>query len=170
MEEKFLLDSNSFITPYRQYYAFDLVPSYWQELSKPFNLQRLVLLDVVKDEINASKDELTEWLNKQTKIVIYNHKSEEIVNKYQEVMQYVQTCGFYTERALRNWSLMSVADPWLVAVAAVNHYTIITSEVPAGSLSIKNPTGNPKIPDVAKKFGVKTNNLFYMMRQLGMKI
>ena len=33
VEEKFLIDSNSFMTPYRQYYAFDLVPTYWKETS-----------------------------------------------------------------------------------------------------------------------------------------
>lgn len=36
VEEKFLIDSNSFMTPYRHYYAFDLVPSYWEELSKAY--------------------------------------------------------------------------------------------------------------------------------------
>ena len=48
--------------------------------------------------------------------------------------------------------------------------TIITAEVPSGGLSTKNPNRNAKIPDVAKAFGVRTNNLYYMMRQLGIKI
>lgn len=30
--EIFLVDSNSFMTPYRFYYAFDLVPAYWKAL------------------------------------------------------------------------------------------------------------------------------------------
>ncbi len=32
MVEKFLIDSDSFMIPYRQYYAFDLVPTYWKEI------------------------------------------------------------------------------------------------------------------------------------------
>ena len=32
MVEKFLMDSNSFITPYRQYYAPDLAPTFWKKL------------------------------------------------------------------------------------------------------------------------------------------
>lgn len=40
--EKFLIDSNSFITPFKQYYAFDLVPAYWTE----------------KSEINKGADEI----------------------------------------------------------------------------------------------------------------
>ena len=54
--------------------------------------------------------------------------------------------------------------------ASVNEYTIITAEVPSGGLSVKNPNRYAKIPDIAKAFGVKTNNLYYMMRQLGIKI
>ena len=52
VEEKFLVDSNSFVAPYRQYYAFDLVPIYWDELSKKADKGRIVLLDMVKAEID----------------------------------------------------------------------------------------------------------------------
>ena len=48
MVEKFLIDSNSFMTPYRQYYAFDLVPTFWKELSKRTDSGNLILLDMVK--------------------------------------------------------------------------------------------------------------------------
>ena len=50
VEEKFLIDSNSFMTPYRQYYAFDLIPTYWDELSKRADTGRIILFDMVKDE------------------------------------------------------------------------------------------------------------------------
>ena len=54
MVEKFLIDSNSFMTPYRQYYAFDLVPAYWEEISKCTSSGRLVLLDIVKAKFALS--------------------------------------------------------------------------------------------------------------------
>ena len=170
MNEKFLIDSDSFITPYRQYYAFDLIPTYWKEISKFANTGRLILLDIVKNEIDKGKDDLADWLNHQTKFVICNHISTEIVKKYQEVLLYIQTSGFYKDQALQTWSSGNVADPWLVAAAAVNDYVIITEEVPSAGLSKKTPNKNAKIPDVAKAFDVKTNNLYYMMRQLGIKI
>lgn len=170
MVEKFLIDSNSFVTPYRQYYAFDLVPAYWKEIAKCANSDRLVLLDMVKAEIDKGEDDLADWLNRQTGFVICNHISPEIIGRYQEVLQYIQTCGLYKEQALQTWANGDVADPWLIAAAAVNDYTIITAEVPSGGLSVKNPNRNAKIPDVAKAFGVKTNNLYYMMRQLQIRI
>lgn len=169
-KEIFLMDSNSFVTPYRQYYAFDLIPAYWAKLSKCFGSNRIVLLDIVKAEINKGHDALTDWLNNETEMVICNHVSPEIIEKYQEVLQYVQNCGFYKEQALAAWAPAEIADPWLIAAAAVNNYTIITSEVPSGGLSKKTPNRNAKIPDVAHAFGVKTNNLFYMMRELALCI
>lgn len=169
VEEKFLLDANSFMTPYRQYYAFDLVPTYWDKLSDYSDSGRIILLDMVMDEIDKGQDDLTEWVNKQG-FVICNHISSDIINKYQEVLQYVHTCGLYKEQALKTWAPGNIADPWLIAAAAVNDYTIITAEVPSGGLSPKTPNKYAKIPDVAKAFNVKTKNLFYMMRQLEIKI
>ena len=170
VEEKFLIDSNSFIAPYRQYYAFDLIPTYWDELAKRGKSGRMVLLDMVKDEIDKGGDALAEWMGKQTGFEICNHVAPEIISKYQEVLEYVQSCGLYKEQALQAWAPSHIADPWLIAVAAVNNYTIITAEVPSSGLSPKNPNRNAKIPDVAKAFEVRTNNLYYMMRQLGIKI
>ena len=170
VEEKFLIDSNSFMEPYRRYYAFDLMPTYWDELSKRTESGRLVLLDMVKDEIHKGGDDLADWIGKQNGFEICKHVSPAIIGKYQEVLQYVQTCGLYKEQALQAWAPENIADPWLIAAASVNDYTIITSEVPSGGLSPKNPNKNAKIPDVAKAFGVRTNNLYYMMRQLGIKV
>lgn len=130
MTEKFLIDSNTFMTPYRQYYAFDLVPTYWNKITKCADSGRLILLDMVKNEIDKGADDLSDWLSSQTGFLICNHISPEIIGKYQEVLQYVQTCGLYKEQALQTWSYR----------------------------------------DVAKAFGVKTNNLYYMMRKLRIKI
>lgn len=170
MVEKFLIDTNSFIAPYRQYYAFDLIPSYWSELSKKAKTGRIVLLDMVKDEIDKGEDDLADWVDKEKGFVICNHVSPDIIGKYQDVMQYVQSCGLYKEQALEAWAPANIADPWLIAAASIHSYTIITWEGPSGGLSPKNPNKNAKIPDVAKAFGVKTNNLFYMMRELGITI
>lgn len=60
--------------------------------------------------------------------------------------------------------------PLVDCSCAVNDYTIITAEVPSSGLSPKTPNKSAKIPDVARAFGVKSNNLYYMMRTLGIKI
>ena len=83
MVEKFLIDSNSFIAPYRFYYAFDLVPSYWDKLYEAADSGRIILLDMVKNEIATGQDELSDWLSTKDKFIICNHVSVEIITKYQ---------------------------------------------------------------------------------------
>ena len=74
------------------------------------------------------------------------------------------------ENGLADWAKGNVADPWLIAAAAAKDYKLITFEQSAGSLNVKNKSGRVKIPDVARHFGVEVHNLYYMMRQLGIKI
>lgn len=168
--EKFLVDSNSFMTPFRFYYAFDLIPSYWKELSNPLISKYLVVLDMVKDEIDTGQDDLSRWLDGIENLQICPHVTPEIITNYQEVLQYIVNCGFYKESALHTWAPGHIADPWLIAAASVHGYTIVTEEVKSGGLSKKTPNKNAKIPDVAAAFGVRTRNLYGMMRQLGIKI
>ena len=84
--EKFLVDSNSFMTPFRFYYAFDLIPSYWKELSNPLISKYLVVLDMVKDEIDTGQDDLSRWLDGIENLQICPHVTPEIITKYKEVL------------------------------------------------------------------------------------
>lgn len=140
--EKFLIDANTLMTASRFFYAYDLVPSFWE----------------------AFEDEIKEDFE------ICNHVDPEIIPKYTEVMQYIQECGFYNEKGLNEWARNEVADPWLIATAAAKGYKLITFEQSAGSLNVKNKSGRVKIPDVAKHFDVEVHNLYQMMRQLKITI
>ena len=169
-QEVFLIDSNAFMTPFRFYYAFDLVPAYWEKLKKYLESGRVVVLDIVKDEIEKGQDELAEWLSEVDNLVVVPKVTEQTVAEYQEVMQFVASSGYYKESALATWAPANIADPWLIAAAKSNGYTLVTEEVKSGGLSKKTPNKSAKIPDVAEYLGVKTTNVFYMMRKLGIII
>lgn len=168
--EKFLIDSNTLMTASRLYYANDIVPTFWDTLAAKAASGNIILLDMVKKEIDKGEDWLKVWLNRNKYFPICNHVDAVIVPKYGEVMQYIQTCDFYNRNGLNGWAKNDTADPWLVATAAAKEYTLITFEQPSGALSVKNKSGKIKIPDVAKHFGVEVHNLYYMMRVLGIKI
>ena len=168
--EIFLVDSNSFMTPYRFYYALDLVPAYWNAIKQHMKTGRIVVLDMVKEEIEKGKDELATWLSKVEDITVIPHVNAETILRYQEVIQYISTCGLYKATALHNWAQSGIADPWLIASAIANGYTLVTEEVGSGGLSKKNPNKAAKIPDVANHFGTKTINIYDMMRKLHIKI
>ena len=59
--EKFLIDSNIFITPYQNYYPFDLAPGFWKQLADKLSMDEVAILDVVKDEVLNGGDDLSDW-------------------------------------------------------------------------------------------------------------
>ena len=73
--------------------------------------------------------------------------------------------------ALDTWAQENVADPWLIASAAVNGYTLVTFEKPVGmNRSKRSPSKNAKIPDIALEFGVPVIDLYEMMKRLSIKL
>ena len=169
-EEKFLIDANAFITPHLTYYPFDFAPSFWSQIEANIKDGSIVILDMVKSEITQGKDTLSDWMSNLQIGTLVDRRQQDIIQKYTEVLAFLQNDPRYHEAALREWSKASVADPWIIATAASKGYTIITLEKPVGGLSPKNPSKRPKIPDVAAAFGVQTNDLFHMMRQLNFRL
>lgn len=164
-KEKFLIDSNSFVEAKNRYYAFDIAPGFWKQLTSRFKSGEIVILDVVKDELLKGDDELSVWF-KELDPQIKDHREQAILKKYGEVLEFVKNAPHYKEAALQEWSRPTVADPWLIATAAVYGYTIITLEKSAMP-NTNSPSGKPKIPDVASEFDVKTDDLFFFLRQSG---
>lgn len=166
MEEKFLLDANTFITPFQNYYAFDFASGFWTQLKTKLKLDSVYILDVAKNEVMKGEDELSEWFDAIQDANIIDRRNVSILAKYGEVLRFLQDSPLYSDKALRNWSDASVADPWLIAAASAFGYTLVTFETSAGIISVNNPSGRPKIPDIARTFDVKCENLFYFMRKM----
>jgi hypothetical protein len=88
MNSFMLIDSNVLITPYRQYYAFDLAPSFWTQLRVLIEQGTIGILDKVKDEIMASsiKDTLAKWFNELQPPRYIRHEQQEIIMMYSKVL------------------------------------------------------------------------------------
>ena len=108
------------------YYPFDLAPSFWEQLEEKLKDGSVVLLDMVKNEITEGHDELSNWMKSLQGINIIDHRTPEIIEKYSRVLGAVQSNTCYKQSALAEWSRESVADPWLIATAAVRKLTIVT--------------------------------------------
>ena len=172
-DKTFLIDTSALITPYRQYYAFDLVPSFWEKLKGCFELGKIAILDKVWSELEkgGSEDDLSSWLNSNKSLVtICTYKTEAVIKNYADVLQYIQTSNLYFESAIAAWATEEIADPWLIAVARASGYIIVTVEKGSNGISPKQKNKDPKIPDVAKALGVDTITLFEMMRRLKIRI
>ena len=163
-KECFLIDANSLITPYLAYYPFDFAKNFWVQLAKHITNGDIAILDMVKAEILQGNDSLKDWMESLSIANYIDHKDPGIINIYSSVLTHIQFNRCYKIAALNEWAKVNVADPWLIAAAKVKGYTIITFEGSNKGLNSRNPSKIAKIPDVAKEFNVKTENLFYMMR------
>lgn len=171
--KSYLIDSNALIEPYRQYYAFDLAPTFWGKLKNELEKENIIVLDKVWKEVEKGgiEDTLSNWLNNnKDSIKVVKYKNPEIIENYAMVLRYLQSSGFYTEKAIDEWSREDVADPWLIATAKTYNFTIVTNEVKSGGISEKQRNKRARIPDVAKALAVESINLYEMMRRIGMII
>ena len=170
MKDVFLIDANSIITPYHSYYPFDLADGFWSQLGHYIENGRIVILDLVLAEILKGNDKLTDWIRSLNINNPLDHRELSTITYYGQILQHIQSSQLYKTDALKEWSRNDIADPWLVAAAKSHEYCIVTLEVPNSNPDPKNPWKNAKIPDIAKEFGVKTTNLFSMMRALEFKL
>ena len=96
MEEKFILDANSFIEPYRIYYPFDLASSFWRQMFDCItNNENVIILDVVYKEILRLDDELSVWMKNIPKNKIINQVNKRTIEIYADIIKFVITSGYY---------------------------------------------------------------------------
>ncbi len=162
----YLIDTNSIITPFKTYYPFDFAQKFWIQLEEKIVSGDIVILDVVYDELKKGDDELKEWIMTFDKNLFLSINNADIVDKYSEVINYIDSANCYNSNALKAWADVTIADPWLIAAGKVYDYTLVTLEKRNANLSYKNPSKSAKIPDVAEEFGVDCCDLFQMMREL----
>lgn len=167
MENKYLLDANSFISPYKNYYPFDFAPGFWQQLKVKIDDNTVFIPKAVLDELEAGNDDLTKWA-KEIKKENVLCEDKKILEKLSEILNYLNESPLYLPGATEKWDIEKTADPWIIATASVNNLKIVTLEAKNNGLSEKQPSKSPKIPDVAEVFGVKCINLFEFMRENNM--
>lgn len=169
-ERVYLLDANVFMTPANSYYAFEFESKFWDQLKNQMDLGRIVILDLVRDECTKRDDELRQWFGLFEQESFIDHRQNKYIMIYAAVMQHLEESPYYSVEALKAWAENSVADPWLIAVAKENDFTIVTFETAKKELNKNRPTSNAKIPNIAEDFGIEVVDLFSMMRDLNIKL
>lgn len=154
----FLVDTNILVEAYRRYYAFDLVPSFWEFLDRNFGTGSLVSIKPVLDELKEGNDALTEWAKNRSRF-FRDIADGATIQAMGEIADWVRQQG-YRQSAVDEF--LGIADYFLVAFAAAHGLTVLTHELP-------NPESKKRvlIPDVCRAFGVDYADTFTMMRALG---
>ncbi|WPX07740.1 DUF4411 family protein [Anaerocellum danielii] len=160
----FVLDANVFIQAARQYYAFDLVPCFWDILKRYAQKGYICTIDFVKREIVTNKDQLANWFQNEFSNYCFDAMRDgEVVKAYREIIKWVSKNPQFKDEAKRDFA--SGADGWVIAYAMVHNCVVVTHERYDPNIKRKVP-----IPNVCREFDVSYIDTFDMMRKLEMKI
>lgn len=155
----YVLDTNVFIEAYRRYYAFDIVPAFWQALLTQAQNGNLRSIDRVLDELRRNRDELTRWATQQFRNSFHSTQDDQTLRQYVRVIAWVQGQNQFTNTAKDDFA--DGADGWLVAHALVHSCVVVTQEKASASARKRVP-----LPNVCQQFGVRCMDTFEMLRAL----
>jgi len=160
----YFLDTSFLVTAHRQYYPFEVFPSFWDYLLELFKRQVVFLPQEILDEININQDELSKWINVNlNSITVISSQSDiRIINSYRDVINHANN-GSYDPSAKSNFA--GCADSWIIAQALAFGYTVVTCEV-----SAKESKKNIKMPDICNDLGVRNLNLIQFIKEVKFRI
>ncbi|GIW53031.1 MAG: twitching motility protein PilT [Gemmatimonadales bacterium] len=161
----YVLDSDVLMTAARSYYAFDLVPAFWDAIVREARNGRLLSIDRVKHEIDEGKDKLKDWANNDFHTWFDSTSSPAIRDAYKRVMQWGWNQPQFTPAAKQEFADEKNADPWVVAYAMAKGCFVVTNE-----RFDANIRRRIKIPNVCQAFNVQYVDLFEMLRRLGLRL
>jgi hypothetical protein len=165
VEQRYIIDSDVFITAKNLYYAFDICPGFWSSVIHHHRDGRVFSIDRVRSELLAGRktEDLVRWVREELPEGFFLEvDTDAVTNVYTEIMMWVQRHRTYFDYAKAKFA--TGADGWLVAYAQVHGATVVTNEQPA-----PGARKEIKLPDVCDQFSVKRENTFSMLRALGVR-
>lgn len=163
MEDMYLIDANIFITAHRQYYSFDIAPSFWKQIVEKAS-NKIVIIEKVKNELLKGGDSLTEWFNSVcSNFTVLDNPDQNVIEAYSEIISSVNENNQYKQTVKDTFA--QAADSWLCAYGLANNHTIVTLETfePDSKKRIK-------IPNICKEHGIRCINLSQFMREVHMSL
>lgn len=155
----YLPDTNVLVAAYRNYYAPDLCPGFWECLSHHLSAARLGIIDRVYEEI-ISPTELVDWVEQATNQSFAPTGAQPVVDAYRRLIDWVHDNPQFNDAARADFA--SGADGWLAAYAMANGGVVVTNEV-----SAPQSQSVIKLPDLCRQFDIPCINTFAMLRELG---
>lgn len=154
----YLLDSNVFIEAQNRYYAFDIVPAFWDWMDSVVGPDVGTIVPV-RDELLVKDDALGDWMRARKDADWILPVDDEPTQEAFTAIAIELDGSPYRRPAIEKF--LSGADPWLIAKAAVMGATIVTHEV----LNLQAKARVP-IPNLCGPRSVSCLNTFDTLRVL----
>ena len=151
----YLVDSDVLIAAKNSYYAFDVVPAFWEWLARAHTAGKVFVVEKVAKEILAGADELA-WMGQQPASFRLAHGAADAPSMT-KVAQWAHGAGDAQGAAA---TFLGAGDFFLVSQALTLNHTVVTNEKPEPASKKKI-----KIPDACNVIGVRWMNSFQMLKQ-----
>lgn len=147
------IDTNS-ILERRRNYPPDIFVSLWEGIEQLIAVGRLVASDEVKYELDRVDDDIRKWARSQKGLFVPMDKAQ--TDEVTKIMQDFEDLVDYRKNK-------SGADPFVIALAKVRGYAVVTYESKVGS------TQRPAIPNVCDRYKIPYFDLRGLARSEGWK-
>jgi len=146
------------MSAYRNHYAPDFCPAFWDCIPLYFRAGRLISIDHVFNEIKNPGD-LVQWAQNAPNGLFAFSGELPVRTAYTTIIDWVQNSSQFEPEAKSKFA--AGADGWLIAYAQTRNGVVVTQEVSAPAAKVRVP-----IPDVCRAFSVDCVNTWEMLRQL----
>ncbi len=163
-EVLYLIDANVLITAHRDYYPVKRVPEFWTWLAHHASGERVkipveILEEVTRGRRRRGMDDLLDWLREDSvkDLLVLDEEPDPVLVRQVVEEGYAPNLNEHELEKLGR-------DPFLIAYALVDPAArhIVTTEVSRR----RKKRANRKIPDVAKRLGITSHNVFQFARRL----
>ena len=146
------LDTSGFLDAWTRHYPPDTFPAFWDRMDAAACAGKIKVSEEVVHELEKKDDGAADWIKARPWMIVATDES--IQEKVKEILA-------AHPRLINASKSRSGGDPFVIAVAAVHGYAVVTGELPSGSPK------RPRIPDVCTGMAIPCQNLLEFVRSQG---
>ncbi len=151
----FSIDTSGFLDAWTRYYPADVFPSLWAQMEGAARTGLIKASEEVVNELQKKDDGACKWIKDRPAMIV---PTDEAVQR-----EVARILAAYP-RLVNAGKSRSGGDPFVVAVARLFGWSVITGETPSGKPQ------NPKIPDVCSALTIPCVNILQFFRSQNWKV
>lgn len=157
----YLVDANVLIEAKNRYYAFDIVPGFWDWLDRAHRSGLACSIEAVRTELVSGNDQLADWA--KTNPAFFRPIDQATTRHFGPLTRWAHSRS-YMQAALASFT-GNDADYLLVAYATAHQHVVVSHE-----RSQPMARRRVMIPDACTAMGVPSIDTFQMLRDTGAKL
>jgi hypothetical protein len=146
------VDTSGLITSWRVTHNPRNYPTFWARLDELISSRELRASEEVLEDLSKKDDEVYKWAKGRRGM---------FVPLYEDIQLAVKTLMKRFPRIIDSRRNRSGSDPWVIALAQVEHLTVVTFEGRSNSLA------KPRIPDVCDELNIKCIDMHGLIQEQG---